>query len=259
MILFFADVDQSLLLENEYKKLPKLNRLISYLSIKNKKKEKILEFFNNSKRVFVDSGGFSVRVRGVKIDVEEYGRFLKEYEKYIFAYANLDEKETEKTLYNFRILREKFGLKPIPVFHRDEYESNKYYLLKEYAEKYNYIALGGVAGTHVSKSYVIRYLDYCFSILKDYILNKNLKVHGFGMTASYILRRYPFYSIDSTSWLSKYGNTVNCNGLEIKNHCLNQFYKKFHYKYRNTINLKSFLRLEREITKLWELRGIKWD
>jgi hypothetical protein len=53
---------------------------------------------------------------------------------------------------------------------------------------------------------------------------------------------------------------MELKGVGITRHRNKLFYqKKTNYLYRTDMNIKAYLRFEREITKLWELRGIKWD
>jgi hypothetical protein len=46
------------------------------------------------------------------------------------------------------------------------------------------------------------WLKKCFSIIP-----KNVKVHGFAITSPYVVKRFPFYSVDSSSWTNagRYG------------------------------------------------------
>lgn len=43
------------------------------------------------------------------------------------------------------------------------------------------------------------WLDNCFSIITK--KKPLIKIHGFGVNAFWIWERYPFYSVDATSWL----------------------------------------------------------
>lgn len=149
----------------------------------------------NKVQLFLDSGAFSAKSQGVKINVKDYISFIKENEKHIDVYANLDVIGNPRaTLRNQRIM-EDAGLNPIPVFHFGE-DEEKY--LKLLIEKYNYIAIGGM----VKSGNLISFLDRVFS---NYICNKKgipkVKVHGFGLTSLKLMLRYPWYSVDSTSWV----------------------------------------------------------
>lgn len=153
--------------------------------------------------LFLDSGAFSVWSRGIEINIQEYIEFIKKYEKYIDTYAGLDSVgDPEKTLENQKIM-EKAGLNPLPCFH---YGSDESYL-KHYLKNYDYIALGGMVP--ISTKDLIKWLDKLFC---DYICDSKgipkVKIHGFGLTSLKLILRYPWYSVDSTSWVmtSRFGS-----------------------------------------------------
>lgn len=144
---------------------------------------------NTKINFFLDSGAFSAFTRGQKIDIREYMSFIKKYEKYIDYYAVLDViGDAKKTLHNQSIM-ERNGLNPIPCFHYGEDIS----YLKNYLDNYEYIALGGMVPINTES--LIVWLDNLFS---NYL--KNIKIHGFGLTTFEIMKRYPWESVDSTSW-----------------------------------------------------------
>lgn len=153
--------------------------------------------------LFLDSGAFSAFTQGTTIDIEEYISFIKQFEKHFTVYANLDVLNDPKaTLQNQKIM-ERAGLHPLPCFHCGE--PIKYLL--HYLDNYDYIALGGMA-TSLSgngpPSAAMRssWFDKIFS---EYICAPDgmprVKVHGFGMTSLTLMTRYPWYSVDSTSWV----------------------------------------------------------
>ena len=146
--------------------------------------------------LFLDSGAFSAFTKGVHIDIQEYIGFIKENERYIDVYANLDViGDAEATLKNQRIM-EDAGLNPLPCFH---YGDDIFYL-HTYLQEHDYIALGGMVP--ISTNDLAHWLDNLFSnFLCDKKGNPIVKVHGFGLTSLKLLRRYPWYSVDSTSWV----------------------------------------------------------
>jgi len=163
------------------------------------------EIMKNKVDLFLDSGAFSAWTQGAEIDIQEYIKFIKNHLDVINVYANLDvigvggkqpnRLTAEKTLENQRIM-EDAGLTPIPVFHYGEPEED---FLKYYVDNYDYIAIG-VAGNTGDK--LKPWLDRCFG---NYICKSNgmpkTKVHGFAVTSLRIMLRYPWYSVDSTSWV----------------------------------------------------------
>lgn len=153
--------------------------------------------------LFLDSGAFSAWTQKTTINIKDYIAFIKEHEQRLVLYANLDviglggktpnEITAEQTLRNQKIMEEA-GLHPLPCFHFGEPE--KY--LQYYVENYEYIALG-VAGN--SGNVLIPWLNRCFA---EFICGDDgfpkVKVHGFAVTSLKIMLRYPWYSVDSTSW-----------------------------------------------------------
>lgn len=146
--------------------------------------------------LFLDSGAFSAKTQGIEINLDEYITFVKEHLVYLSVYANLDViGDAEATLQNQKRM-ESAGLKPLPCFHYGE--PIRY--LQHYIDNYEYIALGGmVSGTSAS---LMPWLDDLFA---TYICGSNglpkVKVHGFGLTSLRLMKRYPWYSVDSTSWV----------------------------------------------------------
>jgi hypothetical protein len=146
-------------------------------------------------KLFLDSGAFSAWNSGIDIN------FIKHHDKLIDMYANLDViNDADATWKNQKIM-EAEGMKPLPVFHVGE--PIKYLYL--YMDKYEHIAIGGIANLSTPKR--LMGLDTCFNIICDDDGIPRNKVHSFGMSSLGILRRYPWYSADSTSWASsaRYG------------------------------------------------------
>jgi len=151
--------------------------------------------------LFLDSGAWSAWTHKKEVDLDAYIKHIHTYKHLLTTYANLDDMTSpEKTWENQREM-ERQGLSPLPVYHAGE--PIKYL---DMAMEYPYFGIGGVAmrsTTALSKQF-----DYMFSIICPksngyFPLNK---VHGFGMTIRQFLWRYPFFSVDSTSWVafSKY-------------------------------------------------------
>jgi len=158
----------------------------------------------NKVELFLDSGAFSAWTQKIEINIQDYIKFIKEHEDVIDVYANLDVigiggkqpnlLTAKKTLENQKIM-EREGLLPLPCFHFGE----PFKYLQYYVKNYDYIALG-VAGNVGVK--LIPWLNTCFS---KYICEEEgipkVKVHGFAVTSLPLMLRYPWYSVDSTSWV----------------------------------------------------------
>ena len=160
----------------------------------------------NKVDLFLDSGAFSAWTQGIEINIYEYIEFIKQHKDIIEVYANLDviaqengaenkRQSAEKTLENQKIM-ESAGLSPLPVFHLGE----PFKYLKYYVSNYEYVGLGGMV--RVPKPTLVPWLNKCFG---DFICDKKgipkVKIHGFGLTSLLLMIEYPWYSVDSTSWV----------------------------------------------------------
>jgi len=154
-------------------------------------------------KIFIDSGAFTAFTKGTKVDLDAYIRYCHDNEDIIELISLLDEinpkdvnKAVETTLANMAEM-ERQGLKGIlPTFHMGEPE----WVLKYYAEKYPYISLGGMVGISVKQ--LMMWLDRMWS---KYLTHEDgtpkIKVHGFGITSLPAMLRYPWYSVDSSTWV----------------------------------------------------------
>lgn len=180
------------------------HKLHSYFHLQVLEKKWFKMNTKNKVKLFLDSGAFSAWTQNTTVDIQEYIQFIKDNEDKLSVYANLDvigiggkqpnALTAKMTLKNQRIM-EKAGLTPLPCFHFGE--PMEY--LDYYVDNYEYLALG-VAGNSGKK--LIPWLDECFL---NHICDKDgipkIKIHGFAITSMVVMLRYPFYSVDSTSWV----------------------------------------------------------
>jgi hypothetical protein len=147
--------------------------------------------------LFLDSGAYSAWSQGKHIDIQEYIQFIKDHKEVIDVYANLDVIGDPAATWNNQMIMEKAGLSPLPVYHHGEDEK---WLKRILARGYNYISLGGMVP--ISTQDLVHWLDNLF---KTYLTDEEgmpiVKVHGFGLTSLRLMLRYPWYSVDSTSWV----------------------------------------------------------
>jgi hypothetical protein len=148
--------------------------------------------------LFLDSGAFSAWSQKVEIDIKDYIEYVKENKDYIVSYANLDVIGSAEETWENQMIMEESGLKPIPIYHFKEDEK----WLRKYLERdYEHIAFGGLVTDERSELH--QWLSRMFD---KYICNTpdrkpQYKVHGFGMTSLKIMLKYPWFSVDSTSWV----------------------------------------------------------
>lgn len=147
--------------------------------------------------LFLDSGAFSAWSQGKEINIDEYIQFIKDHKEVIDVYANLDVIGNAEATWNNQMYMEKAGLNPLPVYH---YGEDKKWLKRILNKKYDYISLGGMVP--ISTQDLVHWLDDLF---KNHLCDEKgmptVKVHGFGLTSLRLMLRYPWYSVDSTSWV----------------------------------------------------------
>lgn len=150
--------------------------------------------------LFLDSGAFSAWSNNSEVDIDEYIQFIKDNEKYLDVYVNLDVIGDAQKSWDNQKYMEKHGLNPLPVFHPMREDDS--WLQKYIDEGYDYIGMGGMAGGAFTVSAIRPRLDYLFDKIicgKDHL--PKVKIHGFGMTSLRLMLRYPWFSVDSTSWV----------------------------------------------------------
>jgi len=171
--------------------------------------------------IILDSGAFSAWTKEEEIDIEDYAAFAINNLQVFDYIINLDvipgkigkkgtdlsqeevEGASRKGYRNYRTML-KSGIpkdKLIHVFHQEE----NFIWLKRMVKNMSYIGLSP-ANDRSSKEKKI-WLDECMNHVLDDKGYPLVKFHGFGVTSISIMFRYPWYSVDSGSWMqySKYG------------------------------------------------------
>lgn len=150
--------------------------------------------------VIADSGAFSAYTQNQVIDVAQYADWLHRWKPLFTTYSNLDVKGNWRNGLRNQSYLESRGLSPFPVFHAAHDES--WDLLRDFVSAYDYIGLGGMAGSMNRGSSLIRWAAKCFEVAGG----KSV-FHGFGMTTAEMLIGLPWHSVDSSSWTSgvRYG------------------------------------------------------
>jgi hypothetical protein len=153
-------------------------------------------------KVFLDSGAFSAFTLGVSIHLPTYCDYIKRnmdilrVEDGAVMASVLDGIGDPLQTYRNQLAMEELGAKPLPCFHFGEDER----YLEHYVKNYEYITLGGMVGR--SSDQLIKWLDRLWEkYLTDGAGYPRLKVHAFGITAIPVMERYPWYSVDSSSWI----------------------------------------------------------
>jgi len=152
--------------------------------------------------ILLDSGAYSAKNSGAEIELPEYIEFVREHGwRFKGGVICLDVIGDRKASYeNWRIMRDE-GVDTMPVFHlqTDRPEDDSYEWLERYLEEADYIAVGAIAKMNLSLK--MQGLDFVWNkYLTDNSGKPIVKVHGLGITTAKIMLRYPWYSVDSTTW-----------------------------------------------------------
>ncbi len=238
--------------------------LVSYYSYRDVKTQ------DPADKVFLDSGAFTAFTKKKEIQIEKYGTYLREHGSKFEVYANLDVIGDPDGTYENQKTLESMGVAPLPTIH---YGADIKWL-HLYAEKYKYIALGGLVPYARETVLLHNWLNTCFKELLPYIREGGLKVHGFGVGSPTVLKKYPFYSADSTGWLvgGKFGRVIIWDSHKysmrtgfhyadrdtyLKHGGSLRFFE--HHRPREAFNVQQYMKMEKDITRLWESRGIIWS
>lgn len=209
--------------QNRHKKLNDFEKIVidkipnileSYHYIKgNKIVEQMRE---DGASVFLDSGAFSAFTLNAEINLLEYCNFILQNKDLwrvddgILVVSVLDGIGDPLKTYRNQKAMEDLGVKPLPCFHFGEDER----YLEHYISNYEYITLGGMVGR--KKDQLFQWLD---RIWDRYLISgtggAKLKVHAFGITSVDVMLRYPWYSVDSSSWIQSaaFGNIMFEDGM----------------------------------------------
>jgi hypothetical protein len=168
--------------------------LESYHYVKNPDRVAIMR--RDGARVFLDSGAFSAFTLGKQIDLDAYCNYIKANADIIDFPSVLDGIGDPLLTYQNQWAMEQRGVRPLPCFHWGEDER----YLEHYVSNYDFITLGGMVPHSTEENRL--WLDRIWSRhLCDSSGKPKLKVHGFGMTSIPLMTRYPWFSVDSSSWV----------------------------------------------------------
>jgi len=143
----------------------------------------------------LDSGAFSARSRGIRIELAEYidvaKRILAVDPTLVDVFALDVIGDWRASIKNAEAMWAA-GVKAVPAFHRHE----PWAQLEALARDYPKIAIGGMADLRGEAKY--EYVAACFS--RIWRAAGPTRVHGFGTATERMLMAYPWHSVDATSW-----------------------------------------------------------
>lgn len=214
--LYFAGI-QNKLAEQKLKD----NNNCRLMSWANDKKH-LQNWFDEGRRVFVDSGAFTAHTKGITLDIDEYIRYCNEHDDTIRVLAEMDhipgrfgQPKTKEQLaegpeiswQNYLYMRERLKSpdKCLPILHQGEDLKHLERMLETTFDGKHIPYIGISPSNEVSPVTKDLWLGKVFKIIKN-SSNPHVKTHAFGMTTLRILEKYPIYSADSTSWIMASAN-----------------------------------------------------
>jgi len=185
--------------------------LESFYTMDKRTEEKIKEL----DMFLLDSGAFSFMNSTDSLEInwdsyiEKYAEFINKNDIKYFFELDIDSIVGIKEVERLRAKLEKLtNKKCIPVWHR----SRGFEYWKQMCKDYDYVAIGGIVTREIKR----KDYDYFIPMLKIAKEN-NCKVHGLGFTNLKLLKKYNFFSVDSTSWIGgRYGTLQFFDGKTIK-------------------------------------------
>ena len=239
------------------------------------------------KNLILDSGAFSVWSNGKTVDIDSYALFCEGVKRLLPSEVNLyvvnldvlpgkfgqrptnEEREysASQGFENMLYLESK-GLKVIHVFHQHE----DFKWLDKMRNHSDYIGISPANDCSMKEK--LHWLNEVFGLIKD-----TIKTHGFAVTSHEQLYRYPFYSVDSSSWTAppRFGripifmDDLTMKSIQYKDK--ENVVKYWDYlkhigieklgadKYEDRVKLaiRSYQQLEKMATNIWTKRGITFN
>lgn len=178
------------------------------------KKGRAVEYIRrDGVKIFLDSGAFSAFTLGTEVDMGHYCDFIHRVDDIILRthdgikmIAPLDviggpggefyaKSKTAEMSWKNQEEMERRGCEPLPCFHYGE----PWEYLDYYASKYKYIALGGLIRSDLYS------LESWFKQVFERTCNADgtpkIRFHAFSLTALQLMLKYPWESVDSSTWV----------------------------------------------------------
>ena len=137
----------------------------------------------------------------------DYILFLKENKDKITTAVSLDAIYDPETSYGiYCYMKYGHGLDVLPVYHFAE--DIKWFQL--YMQHTDYIGISGL-GQGIPKQDYYEWVNQVFELICDKQTGiPQWKIHGFALTSVEVMVKYPFYSVDSSSWVqfSRFGKIM---------------------------------------------------
>ena len=212
-------------------------------------------------RVIIDSGAFTAFTTGKAIDPRDYAKWSLDFKlrwegkMQALHFMNLDVIGDQEASWVNQTKIEALGLNVLPIV---TYGADKKHLIRA-IENYKYIALGGLVPWSRQKDKLKAWLDYCFSIAMAQHKKTGVmpRIHLLGITQDWVLKRYPCYSSDSSSWVSclRFGGGAAAGLKQLPR------YKESEAALSATIHtlrceIQKYKKMQDDATNLWTKRGV---
>lgn len=163
-------------------------------------------------KLMVDNGAFTVHRKGGVINIDEYIQWINDNDEYIDYFIALDDipgkwgaikttseviESPKKTWDNYLYMYNRVNKpkKLLPVFHQGENFKWLETILKSGLPEY--ICISG--NKELTNSQREEWYDRCYSYIN--LINPNIKVHCLGSATMSNAEKFPFTSMDSTTWI----------------------------------------------------------
>jgi hypothetical protein len=165
----------------------------------------------NGRPTYLDSGAFSALTLNKTIKVDEYITFARGHRDLFDHVASLDViHDAVASAENHQRMLDAGFENAVPCFHVNE------------PWEYLYAMSGaplvglGVGGLQSRRDSVVRWLGECFSRLAEH--GATCDVHGYAITVPDWMWRFPWYSVDSSSWFmaARYARMAVLTGRTMK-------------------------------------------
>lgn len=212
-------------------------------------------------RVIIDSGAFTAWTSGKPIHVHDYAKWALDLDvrwrskTASLEFMNLDVIGDQEGTWRNQAILEGLGMKPMVIV---TYGVDLKHLDRA-LEQYDYIALGGLVPYTRHKDKLKKWLDACFGRIMAYRKKTGIlrRIHLLGVTTEWVLKRYPCYSSDSSSWVSclRFGDGGDTGIKKIPRYTESEGSMAANL-HALRCAIRRFKRMEKEITALWIYRGV---
>lgn len=228
-----------------------------------------------------DSGAFTAWNSGKQVSIDDYAGWAKELAGRFpdFQAINLDvipgeagrtstpqerEEGMRQSLRNADYLRSK-GLPVVEVFHQDEPMD----FLEELCQR---LPEGGLLALSPRNDVSLKARCDWLQVLTRFMINRYRdpaaipRCHGLAATSEQMLKSFPFFSADSSSWVSPatYGRLRTSNGTSVTNaealggnHARGPNWDAMLVLLRESIRAVQIS--QDNLTSLWKKRGVVWE